>query len=96
MKLTLTYGGPFYEKIKKHKETIEIDKSSLTVQELVDILFQRYPQLAEFFEDNPNKIFEFSTIIVRGRVLIPKDLPRVQLEDGEEVFFLPVVHGGAL
>jgi len=96
VKLTLTYGGPFYEKTKKHKEIIELDKNSITVQELVKFLFEQYPELAQFFENNPEKIFEFSTIIVRGRVLIPQDLPRVHLSDGEEVFFLPVVHGGII
>lgn len=97
MQLTVKYGGVFYEKIKKYKEVIEVkDKKEVSILELLEILFKKYPQLGQVFRMDPFEALKSSLVIVNGDLLSVSDKNSVnkKLQDGDEIYFMPIIHGG--
>lgn len=94
MKVKIKYGGLFSELIKKGEEDYVFDGEILNVSQLIAKLFNRYVELAKFFENNPMKIFEHSMIFVNSKVVNPSEMSSTHLSEGDLVMFMPVVTGG--
>lgn len=94
MKIKIKYGGPISEIIKKREEEYESESASLNVMQLITGLFNKYADLAKFFDENPLKIFEHSMVFVNSKVVSPNEASSVKINGNDSVAFLPVVTGG--
>ncbi|MEM2154556.1 MAG: MoaD/ThiS family protein [Nitrososphaeria archaeon] len=94
MKVKIKYGGMIAELIKKSEEIYECNEQNLDVMQLIKRLFNKYLELAKFYENNPLKIFEESMVFVNERVINPNEINIVNVNEGDLVMFLPIVTGG--
>ncbi|MEM2569704.1 MAG: MoaD/ThiS family protein [Candidatus Bathyarchaeia archaeon] len=94
MKIKIKYGGPLSEILRKREEEYESDYAPLSVAQLITDLFNRYADMAKFFEGDPTKVFEHSMVFVNSRVVSPNEILNIQINEGDLVAFLPVVTGG--
>lgn len=94
MRFKIKYGGLISELVKRDEEDYEGNEDSMNVAQLIVNLFNKYFDLANFFENNPLKIFEHSMIFVNSKVVNPNEMPNVSVNEGDLIMFMPVVTGG--
>jgi len=96
MKLTIVYGGIFYEKTKKLKEIIELDRDQVSVKDLIELLFVKYPELGQVFNTDPLQALTSSMIIINKKLVSQnqEEVANVKLIDGDEIHLMPIIHGG--
>ena len=67
----------------------------MCLKQLLENMSQKYPALKHTFTDQPlNDAQSNSLILVNGREISVLDGYETRLCDGDEVVFVPVVHGG--
>jgi len=86
------YGGIFYEIVGREKEEIDVEKESLSLKELLKILFRKYPRLSSYFENDINKVFNSIIVAVNNVVVDAHDF--YVINDGDTIHIAPLVHGG--
>lgn len=94
MKVKIKYGGFFSELIKKSEDVHESDEKNLSMKQLLIELFNKYLDLAKFFDNNPLKVFDESMVIINNKVVNPNEINIININDNDLVMFLPIVTGG--
>jgi MoaD family protein len=92
--LRLRFVGSLRQASGKSKITLEIARP-LPLADLVKELLQQTPNLSQAFAQSENhKLTSTMLILVNGREISALNGLGTVLEEGDEVVFIPVVHGG--
>jgi MoaD family protein len=92
--LTIRFIGAFRHFSKEKEITLDF-RSVQTVKDVIDKIGKRIPQLKKTFCDQePNDAYSNSLILVNGREISVLSGYHTPVCDGDEVVFIPVVHGG--
>ena len=93
MPLSLKFIGALRHISGKTQLTINFQKDS-TIKELLSRLSKELPQLEKTFSEQQLNSSSNALILVNGReISVLKGLD-TELKDGDEIVFVPVVHGG--
>lgn len=94
MALTVKFIGAFRH-ISGHSKLTLPFKKGTSIQDVVNHLSQRLPELKGTFCDaDLNEPNSNSLILVNSKEISILDGYETKLDDGDEVVFVPVVHGG--
>jgi sulfur-carrier protein len=67
----------------------------MSLKQLIDSLSEQYPAIKHTFTDQTlNDAKSNSLVLINGREISVLDGYETKLSDGDEVVFVPVVHGG--
>jgi sulfur-carrier protein len=70
-------------------------QEDIAIKELVDKITQEFPELKHTFSDQElNDSRSNSLVLVNGREISVLNGYETKLKDGDEIVFVPVVHGG--
>jgi molybdopterin synthase sulfur carrier subunit len=70
-------------------------QEDITIKELVNEITQELPELKHTFSDQElNDSRSNSLVLVNGREISVLNGYETKLKDGDEIVFVPVVHGG--
>ena len=94
MPLTVKFIGALRHLSGKSLFTLNV-QDGISVKDLVDKISVEMPELKRTFSDQElNDSRSNSLILVNGREISVLDGYDTKLNDGDEVVFVPVVHGG--
>jgi len=94
MGLTIKFIGALRKISGKTQLTIEYQQD-MSVKELVTKLSQEMPELEKTFRDDSlNDSRSNALILVNGREISVLNGLETNLSNGDEIVFVPVVHGG--
>jgi molybdopterin synthase sulfur carrier subunit len=94
MGLTIKFIGALRKISGKTQLTIEYQQD-MSVKELVTKLSQKMPELEKTFRDDSlNDSRSNAIILVNGREISVLNGLETNLSNGDEIVFVPVVHGG--
>jgi len=93
MPLTLKFIGALRQISGKTQLTVDFQAGS-SLKDLVKKMSQEMPQLEKVVSDQLNASRSNALILVNGREISVLDGLETKLNDGDEVVFIPVVHGG--
>jgi molybdopterin synthase sulfur carrier subunit len=92
--LTIKFIGALRHLSGKTQFTITF-KEDITIKELVNEITQELPELKHTFSDQQlNDSRSNSLVLVNGREISVLNGYETKLKDGDEIVFVPVVHGG--
>ncbi|MGD0644471.1 MAG: MoaD/ThiS family protein [Candidatus Bathyarchaeia archaeon] len=70
-------------------------QEGMSLKELITRISQEMPQLEKTFSDQPlNDSRSNALILINGREISVLNGLETKLKDGDEIVFVPVVHGG--
>ena len=94
MPLTIKFIGALRHLSGKTQFTITFQED-ITIKELVNEISQELPALKHTFSDQQlNYSRSNSLVLVNGREISVLNGYETKLKDGDEIVFVPVVHGG--
>ncbi|MGZ4850955.1 MAG: MoaD/ThiS family protein [Candidatus Bathyarchaeia archaeon] len=94
MTLTIKFIGSLRHISGKTQLTVNYQES-ISLKDLLTKLSQELPELEKTFSDQQlNDSRSNSLILVNGREISVLDGLETKLSDGDEIVFVPVVHGG--
>lgn len=94
MPLTIKFIGALRHLSRKTQLTLNFQEG-ISIKQLVDNINQELPELKRTFSDQElNDSRSNSLILVNGREISVIDGLETKLNDGDEIVFIPVVHGG--
>ena len=94
MTLTIKFIGAFRCLSGKKQLTLNFQDGT-SIKTIVDSISQEIPQLKRTFCDQElNDAKSNSLILVNGREISVLEGYETKLSDGDEIVFVPVVHGG--
>ncbi len=94
MTLTIKFIGALRHISGKTQLTVNYQEG-LSLKDLLTKLSQELPELEKTFSDQQlNDSRSNSLILVNGREISVLDGLETKLSDGDEIVFVPVVHGG--
>jgi molybdopterin synthase sulfur carrier subunit len=94
MTLTIKFIGALRQISGKQQLTINY-KKGMTLKQLVTEMSQETPQLEKAFSDQQlTDSLSNALILVNGREISVLNGLETTLNDGDEIVFVPVVHGG--
>jgi MoaD family protein len=94
MTLTVKFIGAFRHISGKTQLTLQFNKGT-SVQDVVNHLSQQIPELRSTFCDSDlNEPHSNSLILINSKEISILNGYETKLNDGDEVVFVPVVHGG--
>ena len=94
MPLTVKFIGALRHLSGKTQLTLNFQEG-ISIKELVDKISQEIPELKHTFSDQElNDSRSNSLILVNGREISVLNGYETKLNDGDEIVFVPVVHGG--
>ena len=91
------YEPPFNTLIKKLDEILKVEKDNITLDELLDIFYEKYGnEFNELIWDKNKKdeLHKQLVIIINGRTFRDENFLRTELKDGDDISFLYVYFGG--
>jgi sulfur-carrier protein len=92
--LTIKFIGALRHLSGKTQFTITFQED-ITIKELVNEISQELPELKHTFSDQElNDSRSNSLVLVNGREISVLNGYETKLKDGDEIVFVPVVHGG--
>jgi molybdopterin synthase sulfur carrier subunit len=92
--LTIKFIGALRHLSGKTQFTITFQED-ITIKELVNEISQELPELKHTFSDQQlNDSRSNSLVLVNGREISVLNGYETRLKDGDEIVFVPVVHGG--
>jgi len=92
--LTVKFIGALRHLSGKTQLTVNFQEG-ISIKELVDKISQELPELKRTFSDQElNDSRSNSLILVNGREISVLNGYETKLNDGDEIVFVPVVHGG--
>ena len=92
--LTVKFVGALRHFSGKTQFTVTF-QDGISIKELVDKISQELPELKRTFSDQElNDSRSISLILVNGREISVLNGYETKLNDGDEIVFVPVVHGG--
>ena len=94
MPLTVKFIGALRHISGKTEFTVNFQEG-ISIKELVTQISQEIPELKRTFSDQQlNDSRSNSLILVNGREISVLNGLETKLKDGDEIVFVPVVHGG--
>jgi len=94
MALTIKFIGALRHLSGKTQLTINFQEG-MSLKELVTKISQQMPKLEKTFSDHQlNDSRSNALILVNGREISVLNGLETKLNDGDEIIFVPVVHGG--
>lgn len=94
MALTIKFVGALRPASGKTQLTVDYQQGML-IKELVATISQEVPQLQKSFSDQQTGDSSSNALIlVNGREISVLNGLETKLNDGDEIVFVPVVHGG--
>lgn len=94
MPLTVKFIGALRHLSGKTQFTVNF-QDGISIKELVEKICQELPELKQTFSDQElNDSRSNSLILVNGREISVLNGYETKLNDGDEIVFVPVVHGG--
>ena len=94
MPLSIKFIGALRHLSGKTQLTIDYHANA-TVKTVIDCLSHEFPSLKHTFSDNDlNDSRSNSLVLVNGTEISVLDGYNTKLSDGDEIVFVPVVHGG--
>jgi molybdopterin synthase sulfur carrier subunit len=94
MPLTIKFIGALRHLSGKTQFSINF-QDGISIKKLVDNISQEMPELKHTFSDKElNDSRSNSLILVNGREISVLKGYETKLNDGDEIIFVPVVHGG--
>lgn len=91
IKLCIRYFAPFDDITGKTREFLEVEKSSLTVSELVKIFAAKYNGIKKYISTENDETLRGTMIIAVGqKIAYLED----SVYDGDQVKILPPIAGG--
>ena len=93
MALTIKFIGALRNISGKTQLVIGFQKI-VSIKEMLSKLSKELPQLERIFSEQTNDSTSNSLILVNGREISVLDGLETKLNDGDEIVFVPVVHGG--
>jgi MoaD family protein len=92
--LTVKFVGALRQFSGKTQFTM-LFRDGLSINLLIDLIRQEIPELKRIFSDQElNASRSNSLILVNGREISVLNGFETKLNDGDEIVFVPVVHGG--
>jgi sulfur-carrier protein len=92
--LTIKFIGALRHLSGKKEFTVSFQEG-ISIKELVSKITQELPELKHTFSDQElNDSRSNSLVLVNGREISVLDDYETKLKDGDEIVFVPVVHGG--
>jgi len=92
--LTIKFIGALRHLSGKTEFTVSFQKV-ISIKELVSKITQEFPELKHTFSDRElNDSRSNSLVLVNGREISVLNGYETKLKDGDEIVFVPVVHGG--
>lgn len=93
MAITIKFIGALRHLAQKSQ--LELSYQPLSIKDLVADISQQFPALAHTFRDETlNDSKSNSLILINGREISVLNGYKTKLNDGDEIVFVPVVHGG--
>ncbi|MCL5949898.1 MAG: MoaD/ThiS family protein [Candidatus Bathyarchaeota archaeon] len=94
MPLTVKFIGALRHLSGKTQFNVSFQEG-ISIKQLVDKISQKLPELKRTFSDQElNDSRSNSLILVNGREISVLNGYETKLNDGDEIVFVPVVHGG--
>ena len=93
MPLTLKFIGALRQISGKTQLTVNFQEG-MSLKDLVTKISQEMPQLEKTFSDQLNDSRSNALILINGREISVLNGLETKLNDGDEIVFIPVVHGG--
>ena len=94
MSLTVKFIGAFRHLSGKTQFTVNF-QDSISIRQLIEIITQQLPALNSTFSDQElNDSRSNSLILVNGKEISVLNGLETELYAGDEIVFVPVVHGG--
>ncbi|MGA3289052.1 MAG: MoaD/ThiS family protein [Candidatus Bathyarchaeia archaeon] len=93
MPLMLKFIGALRQISGKTQLTVNFQEG-MSIQDLVTKISQEMPRLDKTFSDQLNDSRSNSLILINGREISVLNGLETKLNDGDEIVFIPVVHGG--
>jgi MoaD family protein len=93
MPLTLKFIGALRQISGKTQLTVNFQKE-MSLKDLLAKISQEMPQLKKAFSDQLNDSSSNELILINGREISVLNGLETKLNDGDEIVFIPVVHGG--
>ena len=93
MPLTLKFIGALRQISGKTQLTVNYQEGML-LKELIIKISQEMPQLEKTLSDQLNDSRSNALVLINGREISVLDGLETKLNDGDEIVFVPVVHGG--
>ena len=93
MPLTLKFIGALRQISGKTQLTVNFQEG-MSLKELVTKISQEMPQLEKTLSDQLNDSRSNALILINGREISVLNGLETKLNDGDEIVFIPVVHGG--
>lgn len=94
MPLTIKFIGALRHLSGKTEFTVSFQEG-ISIKELVSKITQEFPDLKQTFSDQElNDSRSNSLVLVNGREISVLNGYETKLKDGDEIVFVPVVHGG--
>jgi len=92
--LTVKFIGALRHLSGKTQLTVNFQEG-ISIKQLVDNISQELPELKHTFSDQElNDSRSNSLVLVNGREISVLNGYETKLNDGDEIVFVPVVHGG--
>jgi molybdopterin synthase sulfur carrier subunit len=92
--LTIKFIGALRHLSGKTEFTVSFQEG-ISIKELVSKITQEFPDLKHTFSDQElNDSRSNSLVLVNGREISVLSGYETKLKDGDEIVFVPVVHGG--
>jgi len=92
--LTIKFIGALRHLSGKTEFTVSFQEG-ISIKELVSKITQEFPELKHTFSDQElNDSRSNSLVLVNGREISVLNGYETKLKDGDEIVFVPVVHGG--
>ena len=94
MPLTIKFIGALRHLSGKTEFAVSFQED-ITIKELVNEITQELPELKHTFSDQElNDSRSNSLVLVNGREISVLNGYETKIKDGDEIVFVPVVHGG--
>ena len=93
MPLTLKFIGALRQISGKTELTVDF-QDELSLKDLLKKISAEMPQLEKTFSDQLNDSRSNTLVLVNGREISVLNGLETKLADGDEIVFIPVVHGG--
>jgi sulfur-carrier protein len=92
--LTIKFIGALRHLSGKTEFTVSFQEG-ISIKKLIDKITREFPELKHTFSDQElNDSRSNSLILINGREISVLDGYETRLNDGDEIVFVPVVHGG--
>ena len=92
MKLRIKLLRPFSDAVGKSE--LEIDFDGLTLEDLLKLLVDRYPNLKKEIYTKAGELTEYMCVFVNDKPISALNGLNTKLKDGDDIFFFMPLSGG--